>query len=85
MTFGIINSNSNPEEKAESIWNAYDVDFNDELPVKAIKTLLEDIFECSVDVVDTLFKEGIDDHKSDYFANLTMRKKSFLVEVFSKF
>ena len=74
MTFGIINSNSNPEEKAESIWNAYDDAFNDELPVKAIQTLLEDIFECSVDVVDTLFKNGIDDRNADYLADLTKRK-----------
>ena len=48
MTFGIINSNSTAEEKAESIWNCYDQEFNDSLPIGAIKTLLEDIFECSV-------------------------------------
>ena len=55
------------------------------MPVKAIKTLLEDIFECSVDVADTLFKEVIDDPNADYLANLTKRKKSFFAEVFSKF
>ena len=85
MTFGIINSNSTAEEKAESIWNAYDHDFNDSLPSGAIKTILEDIFECSIQFVDTLFKGGADDRTADYLNNLYKRRKNFFQQLESQF
>lgn len=73
MAFGVLNSNSLPQEKADSIWNAYDSDFNDSLPSGAIKTMISDLVDCSVIFVEPLFGGRVDDRSMNYLDNLKKR------------
>ena len=85
MTFGVLNSKSSPTEKADSIWNAYDADFNDELPNGAIKTMISDIVDCCVPFVEPLFAGRIDDRSNNYLDNLKKRMPTFITNMVKDF
>ena len=78
MAFGVLNSKSKPYEKADSIWNAYDRNFDGYLPSAAVKKMIADIVNSSVVFVEPLFQGRIDDRSNQYLDNLRKRIPGFI-------